>query len=110
VGRFIYDNEVRADFDDRALLHVQNVITSKLRRGEPFLFTWRNDTSVGGGRVSVWVNPTSRLVFKYGRDRVTALNRRWLDALMFAANSPGGLRVLPEPEELAEESGEIAQA
>jgi hypothetical protein len=110
LGRFDYDGEVRADFDDRMLFHLQNVMTSKLRRGEPFLFSWRNDTSVGGGRVSVWINPTSRLVFKYGRDRQVQVNRRWLEALMHAANSPGGLRVVPEPDDVAESSAEVAQA
>nr|BFF11985.1 hypothetical protein GCM10025699_32880 [Microbacterium flavescens] len=65
MGKFIYDGNVRVDFDDRTLAHLQLVIGTKLRRGEPFHFTWKDDTSIGNGRTTVWVHPRCTLVYKY---------------------------------------------
>ncbi len=43
MGKFIYDSTIKVDFDDRLLAHLQVVIGAKLRRGEAFHFTWRDD-------------------------------------------------------------------
>jgi hypothetical protein len=99
MGRFFYGREGRLDVDDRVLGHLQVVIANKLRRGEPFHFTWREDISTGGGRTTVWVHPRSHLVFTFAGGRTPRLNRAWLDALMLTANSPAGLHLVPEPEE-----------
>ena len=99
MGKFIYEDGVKTEIEDRALTHLQLVITAKLRRGEPFPFTWREDTSVGGGRVTVWLHGGSSLVFKYFGSRQPAINREWVDALAFTANSPSGLYLVPEPAE-----------
>ena len=98
MGRFNYDGSVKVDFDDRVLAHLQVVITQKLRRGEPFPFTWRNDASLGDGRTTVWLHPHASLVYKYSGSRQPALNRAWLEALTHAANSTAGLHIVPEPE------------
>jgi hypothetical protein len=90
---------VKTEIEDRALTHLQLVITTKLRRGEPFAFSWREDASVGGGRVTVWMQPGSSLVFKYYGSRQPSINRAWVEALAFTANSPGGLYLVPEPAE-----------
>ena len=100
MGKFQYTQMTKVDIDDRVLIHLQHVMSTKLRRGEPFAFTWRDDASLGGGRTTVWVNSSSALVFKYYGSRQPALNHRWLEALMFAANSPNGLRAVPEPEDV----------
>lgn len=97
MGKFIYESGVKTEFEDRALLHLQLVITAKLRRGEPFPFSWREDASVGGGRTTVWIHHGSSLVFKYFGSRQPAINRGWVEALAFTANSPGGLYLVPEP-------------
>lgn len=99
MGRFIYEGNVKTDIEDRALTHLQLVITAKLRRGEPFPFTWREDLSVGGGRTTVWVQARSSLVFKYSGSRQPSINREWIEALAFTANSPSGLYLVPEPAE-----------
>jgi hypothetical protein len=36
-------------------------------------------------------------VFKYHGSRVPPINRKWVDALMTTANSPGGLLIMREP-------------
>ena len=101
MGKFTYENSVRIDFDDRLLLHLQTVIGNKLRRSESFFFSWRDDPSVGDGRSAVWLHAGSAMSFKYYGSRTPRLNRMWLEALAFTANSPSGLYVVPEPEELA---------
>ena len=75
------------------------MIGTKLRRGEPFHFTWKDDTSIGNGRTTVWVHPRSSLVYKYYGSRKPRLNMAWIDALVYTANSPAGLYLVPEPAE-----------
>ncbi|MGL4256729.1 ATP-dependent DNA ligase [Microbacterium sp.] len=101
MGKFIYDGTVKVDFDDRTLAHLQVVIGTKLRRGEPFYFTWKDDTSIGDGRTTVWVHPRCSLVYKYYGSRKPRVNIAWIDALVYAANSPSGLYLVPEPAEAA---------
>ena len=98
MGKFIYEGGLKVDIEDRALTHVQLVITAKLRRGEPFSFTWGDDVSIGGGRTTVWIHAGSNLVFKYHGSRAPKVNRAWIDALAFTANSPSGLYLVHEAE------------
>lgn len=104
MGKFIYEGGVKTEIEDRALTHLQLVITAKLRRGEPFPFSWREDASVGGGRTTVWIHPGSSLVFKYFGSRQPSINRAWIEALAFTANAPAGLYLVPEPTEAASSS------
>lgn len=97
MGSLIYENGPKIEIEDRALAHIQLTISAKLRRGEPFSFTWREDMSVGGGRTSVWIHTGSSLVFKFHGSRQLPINRAWVDALSHHANSPGGLYLLSEP-------------
>ncbi len=93
--------------DDRVLRHLEAVIISKLRRGESLAFHWDQEPGVRGDEAAedggaahgtIWVAPTSHLYFRYdGPRNEHALNRQWLEALMQASNSTGGLRALPEP-------------
>nr|WP_274636287.1 ATP-dependent DNA ligase [Microbacterium bovistercoris] len=97
MGKFIYEGSVRVEIEDRALAHLQVVISNKLRRGEAFQFTWRDDASVGDGRTSVWMHAHASLVFKYYGSRSPAVNPAWLDALAYTANSTSGLHLVSEP-------------
>lgn len=99
MGKFIYEGDVKTEIEDRALTHLQLVIVAKLRRGEPFGFSWKEDNSVGGGRTTVWIHAGSSLVFKFAGSRQPAVNRDWIEALAFTANSPSGLYLVPEPAE-----------
>lgn len=101
MGKFIYESTVKIDFEDRLLAHLQLVIGAKLRRGESFHFTWKDDASIGNGRTVVWMNPTISLVYKFYGSRQPAINRAWIEALMYTANSPTGLYTVPEPHEEA---------
>ena len=53
------------EIDDRILAHLKAVATSKLRRGESFLLSWRNSVRVGNGRSSVWLHPNCDLHYKF---------------------------------------------
>ena len=88
MGRLSYDGVEKLEIDGCALAHLQLVISSKLRRGESFLFTRRPDISLGGGRVSVWMHPHASLVFRFaGRaDPAPPAGRST------AGRSPAGLR------------------
>jgi len=97
MGRFTYNRGPRVHIEDRALDHLQLVMTAKLRRGEPFAFTWRDDLSLGGGRTTVWVHPASALAFSYTGTRSRDINRDWLRDLAVTASQPGGLYLRPEP-------------
>ncbi|WP_350353271.1 ATP-dependent DNA ligase [Microbacterium sp. A8/3-1] len=99
MGNFIYEGGVKTEIEDRALTHLQLVITAKLRRGEPFSFTWREDLSIGGGRTTVWMHASSSLVFKYSSGRQPSINRNWIEALAYTASAPSGLYLVPEPTE-----------
>lgn len=105
MGSMIYGVAPAIEIEDRALKHLQAVIISKLRRGETFAFNWDNEV-VGGEEVetpegvrhgSVWISTSSLLYFSYTGTRNVPLNRDWLELLTRAANSPEGLRALPEP-------------
>jgi hypothetical protein len=99
VGKFIYADSVKVDIEDRALAHLQVVISNKLRRSEAFTFTWREDASVGDGRTSVWLHPAVPLVYRFYGSRRPQLNPAWVEALAYTANSPSGLHLVPEPVE-----------
>lgn len=88
---------MEVDLDDRSLAHLQIVITSKLRRGEAFLFSWTNPLNIGSGRSSIWIDQCIPLYFRYFHSGGTAINREWLVALMASANTPGGLNLTEEP-------------
>ena len=98
MGKLTYDSSLTADFDDRLLAHIQVVVGAKLRRGECFYFTWRDDPQGGDGRSTIWLHPSIPLVYKYFGGRHPSLNRDWVEALMITANSSGGLHVVPEPQ------------
>ncbi|MDD7929311.1 DUF7882 family protein [Microbacterium thalli] len=98
MGRFIYGNgNTKVEIEDRTLAHLQQVIGTKLRRNESFFFSWREDTSVGGGRRSVWIHQGADLEFTYFGHRAPRLNRDWLEAMALVAGSAAGLYVVPEP-------------
>jgi hypothetical protein len=103
MGKIIYDSTFTVDFEDRVLAHLQLVIGAKLRRGEAFFFSWRDDPANGDGRTVIWVHPHVPLTFKFYGGRQPAINRHWVESLMLTANAPQGLQLVPEPEDHAAE-------
>jgi hypothetical protein len=98
MGSLLYGNTGTAiEFDDRALMHLQIVITGKLRRREGFLFSWTDSVALGSGRTSVWLDPSIPLLYRYRGNRVPTINRAWIDAMSISANSGSGLLFTIEP-------------
>lgn len=98
MGKFVYEQTVEVEFDDRLLVHLQIVIGIKLRRGEPFYFSWKDDRRIGDGRTTVWIHPAIALLYKYYGSREPRINPAWVHALEVTANSNSGLHIVPEPE------------
>ncbi|MEI2270160.1 hypothetical protein OHB93_12640 [Microbacterium sp. No. 7] len=98
MGRLAFGSET-VTFDDRLLGHLEVVMVAKLRRREPFILTWTVDPSLGSGRVSRWVGVSTGWDIRYHSRAIGPINPAWIDALMSTANSPGGLRVVPEPDQ-----------
>lgn len=94
MGRLVYGSGNQSvDIEDRALAHLRVVFMNKLRRSEPFLFSY---TEVAGTR-SLWIHPAVPIVFHFYGSRPPAVNRAWVEALMTAASGTQGLTLLPEP-------------
>lgn len=98
MGTLVYGGQsAEIDFDDRALFHLELVIANKLRRGESFMFTWKNESSVGDGRSTIWIDRSIPLYFTFYGSKVPTVNAAWLELLTESANSTTGLILVPEP-------------
>jgi hypothetical protein len=82
--------------DDRILAHLQVVITTKLRRNEPFLIRWERPAEMGSGRGGFWIHPGCDLTFEYEGNREPSLDHEELDRMMVAASVNAGIRITGE--------------
>ncbi|KQQ00113.1 MULTISPECIES: DUF7882 family protein [unclassified Rathayibacter] len=101
MGRLLYGAPPSAHpFEDRALAHLQRVITARFRRGEGFLLTIDDgdDTDDAGRRTELWLHPTIPLRYEYDSRAAADLNPLWLRALSEATHSRNGLHLVPEPD------------
>jgi hypothetical protein len=98
MGHLLYGSPpTQIDIDDRALAHLQIVITGKLRRSEAFTLTIPADAAAGTGRRTLWMQCTIPMQFSYYGSRMPAINPAWIELLSRAANSGQGLRPIDEP-------------
>ncbi|WP_228484769.1 hypothetical protein [Microbacterium cremeum] len=80
-----------AEIPDRILAHVKVVATTKLRRGESFLLTWRHCDGSAPGRTSIWMQPSIPLRFVFANPDPEQLDPEYLQQLANQANSSGGI-------------------
>jgi hypothetical protein len=98
LGKFIYGTpSISVEFDDRVLAHLKVVILAKLRRQESFTFSWEYTSAQGSGHSSIWLHPAIPLQFDFYGKKDPTLNRLWLEEMVQLANTPSGLRIIPEP-------------
>lgn len=98
MGKFIYGTpSISVEFDDRVLAHLKVVILAKLRRQESFTFSWEYTSAQGSGHSSIWLHPAIPLQFDFYGKKDPTLNRAWLEEMVQLANTPAGLRIIPEP-------------
>jgi len=95
MGKLIYGRR-EIEIDDRTLAHLKIVILTKLRRNESFAFNHVRDPEEGSGRSTLWMHPALPLEFLFYGSRSPDFNREWVEAMLHSANSPEGLRILPE--------------
>jgi hypothetical protein len=99
MGTLNYGDATSAtEFEDRLLAHLQLVIITKLRRSESFVFSWDVPRENGSGYNAIWISPTVPLRFTYPAGKRGPINRAWVEAMLHAANSVAGLRIVDEPE------------
>lgn len=80
------------------LAHLKIAVGTKLRKQESFFLSWKVDPSQGSGRVSLWMNPSQHVGFRFSGSRPPELNKTWLWVLVELADSHRGLIVVHEKE------------
>ncbi|WP_425326973.1 hypothetical protein [Rathayibacter caricis] len=96
MGRLLYGTPPSAHpFDDRALAHLQLVITAKLRRSEAFVLSI--DADADGRHSELWLHPAIPLQYEYDAPVGPEVNAHWLRELSAAANGRRGLHLVTEP-------------
>lgn len=76
---------------DIPLAHLYAVTIVRLRRGESFTVTWRQDDAAMGRRSTIWMHPAIPLRFVFDVDEEIALDRESLRRLAQAAHSTAGI-------------------
>lgn len=98
MGALIYDGQ-SFEFDDRALAHLQAVITMKLRRREPFLLTWNPVEADRIGRHALWIDNAIPLRYEFVSPGPERLDDQWLNSLADQSSRASGLFFSPAPAE-----------
>ena len=99
MGTLVYGSgNLRVEFDDRVLAHIQAVVGVKVRRNERFFLSWFDTQSVGDGRSAVWIAPEIPLAFRFNSLAQHRLNRAWVESMILAAGSGAGLVLTQEPD------------
>lgn len=96
------DRDRRPCTDAPPVGHHRKADAIRARLGEPTRHPpepSRRRAILGWVTLCVAVVAILALVFKYFGSRQPAINREWVDALAFTANSPSGLYLVPEPAE-----------
>lgn len=88
MGTLHIGHEAVVDLDDDLLEHVFAVLVAKLRRNEPVLLSWDDPD---GRLEQVLVQAAALLRATYDSSRKERLDHAWLECLMIAANSNGGI-------------------
>lgn len=94
MGQLHYGGLETFTFSDRELTHLRTVILGKLNLQESLVFTWISE----GKQHSVWLHPSVPIHFEYDEEVTPELNPAWIEQLLVLANSPSGLRLIPEPD------------
>jgi hypothetical protein len=88
MGRLHISHEASVELDDDLLEHVFAVVVAKLRRHESVLLEWDDPD---GHTEQVLVNTAALVRAEFASTRPDQLDHAWLESLMLAANSNGGI-------------------
>jgi len=93
MGTLYYgDTRAAIAIDDVQLAHLRVVMISKLRRNEPFSFSWLK-TDGAAHRSTVWVSPQTILEFEFDGPDTPELDMARLERLSRDASTAKGLTV-----------------
>ena len=91
------------EIPDRLLAHIKVVVISKLRRSERFTLSWASPSGSGGGRATLWLDPSIPLRFVFdsaeaeAEAEAEALDPVLLHELAHQASSVRGLVIELDP-------------
>jgi len=92
MGRLRYDGTSEPILiEDVTLAHLKIVISTKLRRQESFMMTWRPVTSGIDKRATVWIHPAIPLQFGFDDAENPPIDARLIADMMQALNATGEL-------------------
>jgi len=74
---------------EHLLAHVKLVVTTKLRRNESFMISWRH--ADGSGRSSLWLDPSIPLRFTFESAEEPRIDHALLSRLAAEASSNAGM-------------------
>jgi len=96
LGTLYYgDTRAAIAIDDRQLAHLRVVMISKLRRNEPFSFSWTNPGDAASRRSTVWVSSQTTLQFDFDDAETPELDMATLERLSREASTARGLAAEP---------------
>ncbi|HEV7183819.1 MAG: hypothetical protein ABI130_09625 [Leifsonia sp.] len=101
MGTLSYDGE-NFELDDRVLIHLQIVISTKLRRRENFFLSWPMPVERGSGRHAIWMDNGVPIHFYYSGSRAISINREWIESMIVSAGRAAGLVLTDEAEATAQ--------
>ncbi|MBA8817261.1 hypothetical protein FHX48_002359 [Microbacterium halimionae] len=97
MGTIYYGgSEAPIQIEDRALAHLKVVISTKLRRGESFTFSWTHPDDDENGRSTIWLHPSIPMRYVFDDPEPATLSREWIEELSNSANSSGGIMLVSE--------------
>lgn len=96
MGQILYGGSQSVTIEDRALAHLQVVISTKLRRSESFTLSWFHAEDEPDGRSTIWISPSIPLRFVFDHPEAVPLNRAWLEELAQSASSSSGITLTLE--------------
>lgn len=96
MGQILYGGSQAVTIEDRALAHLQVVISTKLRRGESFTLSWHHTDDEPDGRSTIWLSPSIPLRFTFDQTEPIQLNKAWLEELAQSASSSSGIALTVE--------------
>lgn len=97
MGYLMYDGR-DYEFEDRLLTHLKVAVGAKFRRRESFFLSWRVEPTNGSGRVSLWMDPSHHVGFRFAGSKPSAINKDWVTALIELAGTPRGIIAMSEKE------------
>ncbi|MFB2596670.1 ATP-dependent DNA ligase [Herbiconiux sp. P17] len=99
MGFLYYGNDsYQIEVDDRPLAHLKIALLTLLRAGKSIAFSFERSVEMGSGRETLWISPSTDIRFRFNGNRPPHIDERWVRSILSTADTPTGLRLMPDPE------------